>query len=669
MINSRALTVTGILLLVFVALVIKLFNIQVSNHQYYVLLAERQQNKPQIVKAERGLIKDRNGEVLSFTRDNISFFVDTRMMDSVKTDSVASVFARVMNKPARYYENIIANGTRNICIEKKVPMDKALQLKKYVIDGMFSQEDYTRVYPYGSTASHILGYVNYDCKGVDGLEKVYDETLTGTDGRYVFERDVLGRIIAVDENLSKPPVPGNNVVLTINSNYQKILEEELRNGVEKYEGQSGVGIVMDPNTGEILALANVPDYDPANYSLFPSENRRDKAVTDTYEPGSTMKTIFMSALFEEGLVREDEVINTENGTFFYKNAKISDTHKYDKLTVREVLEESSNIGMAKLSDRLTSEQVYKYLRDFGFSNRTSVELPGETDGYLKKPASFSGITKPFMSFGYEISVTPLQMITAYSAIINGGTLYQPYIVKEITDYQGNALESNSPKKIRQVISGSVSNKMKSILVGVVEQGTGKEAQLQNVLVGGKTGTAQMLINNAYSSKYHNSSFIGFFPADNPRIVCFILVNAPQVGRYGGLVSAPIFRDVARRIIESDISLVPGKKNIERKSNLIESLVADIKSPVKTNSFANVGENKNEYKRERFFNGNRTTMPNLLNQSLRDAIAQLTEMGVRYKIQGTGKIVEQSLEAGSPVQPGSVCVLKCESSKISSLNIN
>lgn len=662
MINKRALILTGFILIAFIALIIKLYSIQVVNNEYYSLIAERQQNKPQTVKAERGIIKDRNGEVLSFTRDNISFFVDTRMMSAKKIDSIASIFSSTFGKEKDSYREIINKGVRNVCLEKKVSMDKALQIKNHVIEGLYYEEDYSRVYPYGSLASHILGYVDPKLNGVDGIEKVYDDKLTGNDGYYVIEKDVMGRIISVNDNNSKVPASGNNLTLTINKTYQQILEEELTRGLTKYEGESALGILMDPNTGEIFALSNVPNYDPANYELFPNEIRRNRILTDTYEPGSTMKSITMSILFDQHLANPNEIIDTENGTYYYKSAKISDTHPYTKLTVREILEQSSNVGISKLSFRIPDDILYRYLRDFGFGNITSIDLPGEAPGLLKRPKNFSALTKPFLSFGYEISVTPLQMIAAYCALINGGILLQPFILKEITDSKGNTVSKTQPNKIRNVIDKSTSDLIKAIMVGVVENGTGKTAQLDDVVVGGKTGTAQQLVDKSYTTKRHNSSFIGFFPANNPKLIGLVLVNAPKVGKYGGLVAAPIFREVARRIIDADLALVPDKKKIERNNSIADQFIAEFKSaPVSTGkNYMNIApknENKNRVRIN--ISESRTTMPNLINSSLRDAVVQLNELGLEYKISGTGKVVSQSIEPGKTFSPGDTCLVKCE----------
>lgn len=673
MINYRALITTFIVFFVFIALIVKLYSIQISNNEFYTLIADRQQNKPQSVKAERGLISDINGEVLSFTRDNISFFVDTRMMTDKKVDSISTIFSDVFKKDKNYYKNLITHGVKNICLEKKVSMDKALKLKRVVIEGLFYEEDFSRVYPYGSLASHILGYVDLKMKGIDGIEKIYDNILTGSDGYYVFERDVLGRIVSISENQSRAPIPGNNITLTINKTYQQILEDELSKGLIKYEGEAAVGIVMNPHTGEIYALANTPDYDPANFEIFSNDVRRNRILTDTFEPGSTMKSIVMSILLDQQLAKPDEIIDTENGSFIYKSAKISDTHPHAKLTVREVLEQSSNVGMAKLSFRIPDDVLYKYLRDFGFGNPTSIDLPGETSGLLKKPNNYSALSKPFLSFGYEISVTPLQMISAYSALINGGFLYQPYLLKSIKDHRGNIIEETKPKKIRSVIDKESSDLIRDILIGVVEQGTGKTARLENVMVGGKTGTAQLLVDRSYSNRKHNSSFIGFFPADNPKIICMILVNAPKIGKYGGLVAAPIFREVTKRIIDSDLSIVPYKNKIERKENIVDKFISEMKTMPSgtTKSFLNVSnKNNNGISKRNIVIETRTTMPNLIKLSMRDAVAQLNELGLEYKISGTGKVIEQSIEAGSEIAAGDTCIIVCEPvRKINSVRVN
>lgn len=669
--NNRALIVFFGLVFFFIVLVASLFNLQIGNHEKYKYLAERQQNSSDKIIAQRGVIKDRKGRVIAFTNNDISFFVDTRMLKKGEAEKIAGKFSEVFGKSKSHYLRLIKSSKKNICIEKKAPMEKAIMVGDFTIDALYKTEDYSRVYPYGSLASHIVGYVDTRTVGVAGIEKQMDEYLTGENGYRYVEQDVLGRMVSVNEELSKTPVPGNDVILTINKDYQKILEDELQKGVTTYKGNSGVGIIMNPNDGEVLAMASYPSYDPANYNVFPDTTLRNRVLTDTYEPGSTIKSIVMSMLLEENLVKENEIINTENGRYKIKGARISDTHEYEKLTVREVLEHSSNIGMVKLSDRINENTFYKYLRDFGFGNKTSIDLPGETEGNLKKPGKYSGISKAFISHGYEISVTPLQVLAAYCALINGGYLYQPFAVKEVKDYRGNIVEQSTPKKIRRVISEKTSNKIKEFMIGAVENGTGKAAQLDDVLVGGKTGTAQKLISGRYSSRYHNSSFVGFFPAENPKVVCLILIDSPQVGRYGGQVAAPIFKEIAKKIVEADVTIAPNKNRIERKQDLIEEMFADIntdRAAPEILSTGNFAEKTSKEKNEDY--SNRTTMPDLKNKSLRNAVTSLTQLGLKYKVIGTGKVVEQSIKPGEKINLGDVVLITCRATeKLKSLNIN
>lgn len=658
MINSRALVIAFLFMIGFGVLTVRLFNIQVLDYEKYAEVAKNQQDKALVIKAERGLIKDRNGKILAYTQDDISFFVDTRMLGSDAMEKVAAKFASVFSKSKSYYTNLMKSSQGNVYLEEKVSREKLNQFRDFVVDGLVSVEDPTRVYANRTLASHLLGYVNSELIGLDGVERVFDDYLTGQDGLLYVERDVQGRIVTVKDELSRRPRPGDDLTLTIDAKYQRILEEELKIGVENCGAETGVGILMNPQTGEIVALANFPTFDPAKYFRFDNETRRNRAVTDTYEPGSTLKAITMSILLDNGLVSEDEMIDTENGSYKIANAKINDVNKFEHLTVREVLEQSSNVGISKLSDRIDERKFYKYLRDYGFGNSTSITLPSESAGFLKKPDYYSRLSKPFMSFGYEISVTPLQMITAFSALVNGGNLYQPRIVKNIVDERGRIVEQFESQKIRQVISDETSARIRNMLFGVVEHGTGKMARCNNMLIGGKTGTSQKFVDGEYIKDY-NASFIGFFPADQPELIGLILLSSPATGKYGGVIAAPVYKRIVERIIEEDIRVVPQKVTIAREEESINQLLAAVNSdeePVFLQT-ANIGEeqqleNVSEY-------ASRVTMPNLLNKSLRDALAVLNEMGLRYDIKGSGKVVDQSIRAGSEIKRGDLCVLKCE----------
>lgn len=667
--NNRALLVIFVLIIFFAALLIRLFDIQIRKHDDFDYYAKNQQIEKKLIRAERGFIYDRNGELLAYDRNDVSFFVDTRMTKARDIDSLSAIFSRVFGKSKNYYRSMLKNPeSKVVCLEKKAPAELAVKLKDVKINGLFSKEDPTRVYSYDNLASHILGYVGGSYEGIEGVEKYYNKELTGTDGSMIIERDVKGRMVTVSEDATIQPVPGSNLVLTIDKSYQKILEEELRKGLDQYQSTAGVGIIMDPNTGEILALANMPDFNPNKYGQYPDQVRRDRALTDTYEPGSTFKSLTISALFDKKLIKGTESVYAENGKYKYRNVNITDSHRMQWLTVREVIEQSSNIGMAKLIGKIDEDEFYKYLRNYGFGNYSFIDLPGESRGILKKPGNFNELTQAFMSFGYEVSVTPIQMITAYAALVNGGTLLQPHLLKKITARDGQVKEEFAPKQLRNVISKETSAKIRNLLVGVIENGSAKSAKLDKVTAGGKTGTSQQLINNKYSKSSYNSSFIGFFPADKPKVLCYIFVNAPKVGGYGGLVAAPIFKNVAERLISTDISLLSGSEVKTDEKTKFDRVITASEKLDGNKRYADVPQTKTyAVSRPRVLN--KSVMPDLSNYNLRDAVAVLLEMGVKYKIEGSGRVVSQSLVPGSPVRPGLICQLKCEEKKLTGARIN
>ena len=425
--NRRVLLITLFVFISFVILIIKLVDIQIVKSEELTYYAERQQTSVEKIRAERGLIYDRNGSLMVYNRDDISYFVDMRMTSASDKIKIAEKFSSVFGKSKQHYLQLMKTSGRNVCLEKKASGEKTILLKNFRMAAVFSHEDPTRVYYYKNLASHILGYVNSDYTGVNGIANTFNDVLSGDDGTMIIERDAIGDMITVEEAQTKPAVPGTNLYLTIDKSYQSILEDELSKGVKEFQAASGVGIIMDPKTGEILALANSEDYDPNNYWDYTDEQRRDRAITDTYEPGSTFKTFTMASLIDQNLCNENEKIFVENGRYKVKSVYISDTHEHSYLTVKGILEQSSNIGISKLVQRLGDESYYKYIRGFGFGNYTSVSLPGEVKGTLKKPDEWGSLTKTFMSFGYEIAVTPIQLITAYCAIINGGILFEPQI--------------------------------------------------------------------------------------------------------------------------------------------------------------------------------------------------------------------------------------------------
>ena len=661
--NFRAFLVLLGVLVLFSIIVAKLVNIQLIRGDELKYFAERQQMKIEKIQAERGLIYDRNNVLLAYNRNDATFYLDLSKTNKQTKEELAEKFSKLTNKTTQFFLTKMKGENKTITLAQHIPLADVRDLMKLKLPGYYYMKGISRDYYYNNFASHILGYVNTQYKGVNGVENYFDNELAGINGQRLVVKDATGKIITVKEDMTKNAVQGNNLFLTINKSYQIILEEEIINGLKKYQGKYVIGIIMNPNNGEILALANSSGYDPNIYWKYTDTERKNRAVTDIYEPGSTFKSITIATLLDQNLVKEDDIVFTENGRYKFNNTYVTDTHKHGWLTVTEVIKYSSNIGIAKLVQKIDNEIYYKYLRGFGFGNYTSVSLPGEVKGKLKKPDQWSKISKEFMSFGYEIAVTPIQLISAYSALVNGGKLFKPQIIKKITDASGNIVYNSNPDLVRTVISKNTSMRIRKILSTVVEDGTGTKAKIKFINAGGKTGTSQRLINGKYSKSQYNSSFIGFFPVDNPQIICLVLVNSPKVGKYGGQVAAPIFKRISERIIKGNYN-----KFLEKKEILIP--VDDTKIVYVKKDFQTKGNLKYL---DLDFTGNiskarMNVMPNLINRTLSEAISILTKLGLKFKVSGTGKIVKQSITPGTKLRAGLLCNINAKETSLKGVTI-
>jgi cell division protein FtsI (penicillin-binding protein 3) len=654
--NSRVLLILIIVVLIFGALVFRLVNLQVIRSDELSYFAKRQQTNTQTVKADRGFIYDCNDVLLVYNRNDYSFFVDLRMLPASEKDKLAKIFSKVIGKSNRHYLNLLKAKKKTICLEKKVSFEKSLELFDYKNPAFFYIEEPVSVFQYGSLASHILGYVNNDYKGVNGISKSFDDVLRGKDGFRMVERNAMGDIMSISEKQTRPSIPGDDIYLTIDKRYQAIVEEELKQSLKLTEGESATCIIMNPNSGEILTMANINDYDPNNFWKYDDFERKNRAITDSYEPGSTFKAITLAALLEEKACNEAERINVENGVYKFRNNYIRDTHKFESLTVREIIEESSNIGIAKLIQRMSDEQYYQYIRSFGFGTFTSISLPGEVTGKLVGLDKWSKLTKTYMSFGYNISVTPLQLTNAFCAIVNGGILYQPQIVKRQVDKNGNTIKEYSPVVVRRVISEKTSRRMRSLLLGAVEKGTGNQARIDSISIGGKTGTSKIIVNGKYSDSQYYSSFIGFYPADNPTLVCYVLINKPKGNYYGGLVSAPVFRNILLRIYD----LEKGKYDHPKQTNDIK--IAAIVNHQTENEYMNyeLQQDKGKQESQNIFvaDNNMNMMPDLRGKTIKEALLILNSLGIKWSISGSGVVVGQSIPSGQTINKRKTCLITC-----------
>ncbi len=650
--DSRLLGFASVTLVIAFLLSWRLYSIQVIQHDELLYQAQRRQFGEELLPSGRGMIYDRSMTVLAYSKPYTAFYVSVKQANKT-SEKIIKSFAKVTGKSPEHYRGFFSTRESRIILEKTTG-DIALQLKAINYDGLSYQEEPQRIYPYNTLAAHILGYTDKKsfC-GMDGIEKECDTILKGAAGKRTILRDPMGNMIASLEDEAVQANPGDNVILTIDKNIQETLEEELGKTVTEFDAKSGCGIIMNPQNGEIIAIANVRTYNPNSYGSYPDSIRRNLCISDMYEPGSTFKGITLTSLIEKNLVRESEVIPVNGGVYKLPGITITDSHGANELSVEDVFAHSSNIGMAKLSTRISKDELYKYIRAFGFGSQTQVELPAEANGGLDIPGKWDRVQNYTIAYGYGVLVTPLQMVSAYSAMINGGTLYQPHIIKKIVTPSGDLVKDNIPVAIRRVISRETSDRMKKLCVRVIEQGTGELAKINGVEVGGKTGTARILVNKVYSNKEYNASFIGFFPASKPKYIGIILVKSPRSNIFGGSVAAPAFKRVALKIIAGDSELKGLLKSNKGDSKIAETpQVFRQVSPVSTNPIQPA-----PVKLAANMKIDPLTMPDLTELSIRDAVFIAKKLNLQYRISGYGKVLSQSIDAGRRIRKGEVCFIK------------
>ena len=543
----RIYVVAAVLLIGLVVVAVRLIKLQVIDGDQYATIARRQYESRVTLQAERGTLFDRNGNLLATNSTSYSFAVDPTHVEHPRT--LAAAFQRALGGEQRdWLEKLTRDNTSFVWLQRKVTGLAATALKDLDDNGLIIIKEPLRHFEYASLGSQAIGCTDIDNNGLSGVELFYNQQLRGADGFMVMQRDSRGRRRPdADLPLAKPE-HGDGLVLTLDINMQGIVEDELRKGVERAGAASGTAIALDPRTGEILSIASWPSYDPNNPSVAEQSMIRVRAITDTYEPGSTMKIITAAAALEEEAVTLQDSINAEGGEYQLGNHTIRDDHPMAVTSFRTAFQESSNIVFAKVAARLPAPRFYKYVRDFGFGIISGIDLPGEARGEVKKPNEFSQGTQEFMAFGYQLAVTPLQLVTACAAIANGGVMMKPHLLKRRISKDQEIIEEVIPQEIRQVVSRQTADSVRALMEGVVQHGTGKEARVDGLRVAGKTGTAQQLANGSYSKEKYNASFVGFFPADDPQVALLVLLDSPTNGYYGGQVAAPIFREIARRIM-------------------------------------------------------------------------------------------------------------------------
>ncbi|MFQ5862692.1 MAG: peptidoglycan D,D-transpeptidase FtsI family protein [Candidatus Brocadiales bacterium] len=538
-----------VLFIIYIVLALQLGRIQILEHGKYQKLADEQHYKRVEISAHRGSILDRNGKLLAHSLETSSIYANPKEIEDKVRASKA--FASALGLPVSRVQKALDRDKQFVWIKRKVSKKEVQAVEELGLAGVGIQQESRRSYPCGELLSHVLGFVDIDERGLEGIELACDRELSGRPGYRVITRDGLQRPIFSAENPFASPVHGNSVILTVDLALQHILEEELDKAFEQGKPYSATAIAMDPTTGEVLALSNRPTFDPNFFTLSSADHRRNRAITDSYEPGSMMKPLVVSGVLRRGLVGPKDVFFCNNGVYKIGRRTLHDVHPYGHLTVEEIVIRSSNIGMSKLAAIDGAERLYEDLRLFGLGRPTGIGLLGEVGGTLRHYKKWTSYSVASLAMGYEVAVTPLQMITAFCAIANGGTLLRPRVVMAIADAEGKTIKKRFGRKPRwRVLSREMATDVVTpILTRVVSEGTGKRAALEGYKVAGKTGTSKKVNpgGKGYGNAGHISSFIGYAPADKPKICVLVMVNEPH-GRayYGGTVAAPVVREILRR---------------------------------------------------------------------------------------------------------------------------
>ncbi len=542
--HGRILAVFLILLLGLASVGAKLFTIQIRQSDRLTEIATKQYQRLVPLVSRRGTIYDRSGIELAVSLRVSSVFAQPGVIENAA--DTARALAPVLGRPAEEIRGKLTSEKPFVWLERQVDGRRAEAISDLGLKGIGLFPESRRYYPHQDLAAHVLGMVGVDDRGLEGIEHLYDDPLGGKPAFVVAQQDALGRLVFRQEE-PEPRTPIFDVQLTIDKVIQYIAERELAKAVERSRAKAGTAVVLDPRTGEILALANQPTFDPNDYRRANAAARRNRTTTDYFEPGSIFKVILAAGALEEGVVRPSDQFYGENGAIQVGGVTIRDHEKYGWLTVRQILTHSSNVGVIKIGQKLGKSLYYHYISAFGFGTLTGVDLPGETPGLIRRPKAWSALSLSVLSMGQEVSVTPLQYASAFAAVANGGTLMRPHVVKRLAAQDGSLVRPVEPAVVRRVISPPTAQTLMGMLTDVVEEGTGKEAAVPGYTVAGKTGTAQKVdpAIGKYSHKKIVASFVGAVPAEAPELVILVTIDEPEILRWGGSIAAPTFREIAR----------------------------------------------------------------------------------------------------------------------------
>jgi cell division protein FtsI (penicillin-binding protein 3) len=545
------MVIGGFLTALYLIVGVKAFYLQVIADDMLSARASGQYRQSMECRGKRGAIFDASHRELAISTSVVEFGVHPKELSAKNVNTppdkreLARKVSQILNQDEGVIYRKLCENKNFVWIDRKVTPERATALKSLGLAGFEYFPSFLRVYPCKSLAAQLIGFVGIDGNGLDGLEQHYDNELQGTPQEWTIIKDRMGRIFDRQETCCMPGSEGKNLVLTIDSTIQYIAETALARSVEENNAKSGIAIVMAPATGAVKAMAHYPTFNPNAFTRFPKETWRNRAVTDTFEPGSVLKVFLMAAALESGVCDPETLINCENGAYRIGRNTVNDTHDYDFLTVHDVLKYSSNIGAVKIAEMMGPEVLYETLLNFGFGETTGINCPGEVRGLMRNYQGWKPIDYATISFGQGLTVTPIQLIAAISAVANQGVLMTPYVVQAITDENGNIIKSFPPARKRSVIMPEIADVLMTMMNAVTEaDGTGGLAVPAGYTVCGKTGTAQKINKDGtYRNCEYNGVFVGFSPARNPELAVLVVIDEPQKNHYGGIVAAPVFREI------------------------------------------------------------------------------------------------------------------------------
>ena len=622
--------------LVFVAVLSRAYYLQIIKMDEWVKMADRQHQKTVQLTPARGNISDCNGLPLAVSIEMDSCFAEPKVIENIP--ETATKLAPLLGIARQDLEKKLVDNRQKhfVWLQRRMTPAQRKRIEVLELDGIGFVKETKRFYPNSEVAAHVVGFTGLDPEGLEGIEKRYDKDILGNMGYLITERDALGRDISLRGTVIKNSSKGNNVTLTLDRNIQYTAERELAKAVVDNGAKAGMALVMESQTGRILAMANYPTFNPNVYFRFPQLALRNHVVADSFEPGSTFKVLLISAALEEKVISLKDSFDCELGSFGIGGVTIHDTHRYGRLSVADILKFSSNIGAAKIGRRMGQERLSAYLKNFGIGERTGIDLPGEATGSVRGGQWYDADLAT-VSFGQGVSTTSVQLVTAISAVANKGVLMKPFMVEKITDENGNIQQQFAPQVRRRVISEDNARKVTKMMEAVTQPGgTGTGAAVEGYSVAGKTGTAQKVdpVTKRYSSK-RIGSFIGFVPASNPKLTILVVVDEPTKSPYGGIVAAPAFGAIARQSL-SYLRIPPEKsdKKPQAPAQQVVQTAADDE--------AAEGEIVNRDDGEQ--------MPNTRGMSIRQVMQLMEKRRLNIRLIGSGRAMEQQPAAGQKITP-------------------